>query len=261
MKRSNTKREFVKKTIAHFITEKDASILVCGSAKSERLILSDLGYENILFTGMDLRDQVNFNQESKFENVENLSFNNDSFDYALIKDTVHHTSLPHKVLTEVYRVSRKGCLIFEARDSLLIRLASRVGLSEQYEVAGNFEGHGVNGTDIPNYIFRWTEREVEKTIKSFAPHFNHHIEYRYYSNYPSGHGFQTLGKLMITLLKPFYLLFTSLFPKQQNIMAIFIAKPKIPDDLKPWVSYDKDKNKLTVDRIWIKNFYRKIHSR
>lgn len=213
------------------------------------------------YTGMDLREQVNIHQKSIFENVEDLSFEDDAFDFALIKDTIHHTSLPHKAITELFRVSRKGCLIFEARDSALIRLASRVGLSEQYEVAGNFSGHGVNGTDIPNHIFRWTEREVKKTLRSYAPHVNHNIQYRYYSNYPVGHGFGSFGKFMIAMLKPAYLLFTTIFPRQQNIMAIFISKPRIPDDLKPWVGYDAEEKGLIVNHDWIDHSYSKIHSR
>jgi SAM-dependent methyltransferase len=152
MARPSDHYEFIERCIREFIPEKQASILVCGSARSERDILSGIGYENVVFTGMDLREEVTNGQTPKFENAEALSFKDESFDYALIKDTVHHTSLPNKVLTELYRVSRKGFLVIEARDSILIRLASKLGLTEQYEVAGNFKGHGVNGTDVPNFI-------------------------------------------------------------------------------------------------------------
>jgi ubiquinone/menaquinone biosynthesis C-methylase UbiE len=75
-----------------------------------------------------------------------------SFDDAVIHAAIHHTLLPHKVLTESYRFSRKGALAFESRDSLLIRFAERLGLTQSYEVAGNYPGMGVNGTDIPNFI-------------------------------------------------------------------------------------------------------------
>lgn len=149
----------------------------------------------------------------------------------------------------------------EGRDSILIQAASKLGLTEQYEVAGNFQGHGVNGTDIPNYIFRWTEREVEKTLKSFAPQFNHTVHYRYHSNYPDGHGFKLPGKIAIKILRAFYLIFTTLFPKQQNLMAFFIEKPRAPDDLKPWLSVDPTTNEVIVNRDWIKTSYNKRLSR
>ena len=257
MKKPKKNREFVKQVMEKFIPERDASILVCGSARSEREIISELGYRNAFFTGMDLREEVNSEIVSTFENVESLSFLDDSFDYALIKDTVHHTSLPNKVLTELFRVSRKGFLVVEGRDSALMRISSRLGLTEQFEVAGNFKGHGVNGTDIPNFVFRWTEREVEKTLKSFAPHFDHDVYYRYHSNYPEGHGFGLAGRLVIGMLEPAYLVFTALFPKQQNLMAFFVRKPKAPDDLKPWLTLDPETSEIVVDRNWIKKSYSK----
>ncbi len=257
MKRAQSNSDFVKRCIAEFILEKGASVLVCGSARSEREIFSGLDYNNVHFTGMDLRDEVSSGTPSQFENVESLSFCDDSFDYAIIKDTVHHTSLPNKVLTELFRVSRKGFLVVEGRDSALIRVASKVGLTEQFEVGGNFKGHGVNGTDIPNYIFRWTEREIEKTLKSYAPHFNHCVEYRYHSNYPTGHGFGALGKAVIKILKPAYLFFTAAFPRQQNLMAFFVRKPIAPQDLKPWLSFDALSNEIRVNRNWIKSSYNK----
>ena len=257
MEKRKRKQEFVKRAIEKFIPDRDASLLVCGSAASERKIIAELGYRNAYFTGMDLREEVNSEISSTFENVESLSFAGDSFDYALIKDTVHHTSLPNKVLTELFRVSRKGFLVVEGRDSALMRIASRFGLTEQFEVAGNFEGHGVNGTDIPNFIFRWTEQEVEKTLKSFAPHFDHEVQYRYHSNYPDGHGFGLAGRIAIRILKPAYLIFTALFPKQQNLMAFFVRKPNAPDDLKPWLTLDPETNQIVVNRAWIKKSYSK----
>ena len=261
MARPKTNSEFVKQTIVEFIADRNASILVCGSAQSEREILRDLGYKNVTFTGMDMRDKVNLGIVSKFENVEDLSYGSDAFDYAIIKDVIHHTSLPHKAITELFRVSRKGFLVFEGRDSFLIRAASKIGLTEQFEVAGNFNGHGVNGTDIPNFIFRWTEREVEKTLKSYAPQFNHFVSYRYYSNYPNGHGFRPLGKLLIKILRPAYSLLISALPKQQNIMAFFVLKPKSPDNLKPWLSHSPESDEITVNRDWIRRAYRKKLSR
>src|SRR6056297_1154930 len=96
MKKPKQNREFVKEVIEEFIPDRDASILVCGSGLSEREIISELGYKNASFTGLDLRAEVNSKIVSKFENVESLSFPDDSFEFVLIKDTVHHTSLPNK---------------------------------------------------------------------------------------------------------------------------------------------------------------------
>ena len=55
-----------------------------------------------------------------------------------------------------------------------MRAAIRLGVADEYEltaVADNaFRSGGVRNTGVPNYVYRWTEREVEKTIRSAAPH-------------------------------------------------------------------------------------------
>lgn len=247
--------------VQRFIPDKQASILVCGAGASDRDVFQALSYRNVAISGMDLRDQVHGVRSVQFENAEQLSFANDSFDYAVMHAAVHHTRLPHKVLTELFRVSCKGFLVIESRDALLMRIASHFGLTEQYEVAGNFAGHGVNGTDIPNYIYRWTEREIEKTIKTYAPHFNHYFEFSYSSHYPEGNGFGRGMKIVIKVLKPLYMVFKTLFPKQQNHFAFFVHKPNVPGDLKPWVRWNEERDELEVDNAWIKSSYSKRLSR
>lgn len=243
--------------VQRFIPDKQASILVCGAGASDRDVFHALGYQDVAISGMDLREQVHGLRSVKFENAEELSFADDSFDYAVMHAAVHHTRLPHKVLTELFRVSRKGFLVIESRDSMLMRIASRFGLTEQYEVAGNFAGHGVNGTDIPNFIYRWTEREVEKTIKTYAPHFNHHMEFSYSSHYPEGNGFGRGMRLFVKVLKPVYLVFKTLFPRQQNHFSFFVRKPSVPADLKPWIRYNEETDELEVNQKWIRSSYSK----
>ena len=80
---------------------------------------------------------------------------------------------PHQAVCEMYRVAKKTVLFIEAQDSFLMRLAVRFGLVTEYEMnairdSGGLRG-GVNDTPIPNYVYRWTEREVEKMIRSLDP--------------------------------------------------------------------------------------------
>ena len=73
----------------------------------------------------------------------------------------------------MYRVSRKGLLVFEARDSIVMRVMEKLQLVQVYEATAvhmnDCRFGGVNNTEIPNFIYRWTEREVEKTIQSYSP--------------------------------------------------------------------------------------------
>lgn len=252
---------FFASLLEEFVPDRNAKVLICGGGAGDLEVVKALNYRNVLITGMDLRENKYGKETPTFENAESLSFSDEVFDYAVMQAAIHHTSLPHKVLTELYRVAKTGVLVVEARDSILMRIAERIGLTERYEVAGNFSGHGVNGTDIPNHIYRWTEREIEKTIMSYAPQANHRFIYRYSSNYPNGHGFSPLGKITVTVLKPFFRLFVLAFPRQQNIMGFFIKKPSIPGDLKPWLLYDSKEKEIKVNREWIRSSYRKRLSR
>ena len=54
--------------------------------------------------------------------------------------------------------------------------------SEEYELSAvkkNINTGGVDNTNVPNYVYRWTEREIIKLIKSYKPEINHKIYFDY----------------------------------------------------------------------------------
>lgn len=195
------------------------------------------------------------------ENAMSLSFPDEFFDYVVIHSALHHISSPHKVLTEMYRVARNGVLFFEGRDSLLIRIAARFGLTQKYEVAGTYPTNGVDGSDIPNYIYRWTELEIEKTINTYSPCFKHRFIYKYWSLYPDGPDLSRSKKIAAKLLRPLFYLFVMIFPKQQNGLVCYIEKPTIENSLLPWLFFNKSKKKIEVNYTWITQHYRKNKNR
>ena len=247
--------------VNELIENRNASILVCGAHQADRDLFKSLGFKNVLLSGMDERDFDHYPFEQVIENAESLSFSDESFDYVVIHSAIHHTQSPHRVLTEMYRVGKKGILAFEGRDSLLIRLAEKFGFTQKYEVAGTYPGNGVNGTDIPNYIYRWTEREIEKTINTFSPCFKHKFLYRYGTLYPNGSDLSNTKKIILRLVRPFYFMFAKLFPKQQNLFAFYVEKPTPQDSLLPWLIHDNNKNKIEVNYNWIKKYYTNLRFR
>ena len=82
-----------------------------------------------------------------------LAFADGSFDWAIVRDGLHHLARPLKGLYELERVSREGFAIVEGQDSWLVRLLVRLGLGENWDPAGG-------------YVYRFTRREFQKIFNS-----------------------------------------------------------------------------------------------
>ncbi len=70
-----------------------------------------------------------------------------------------------------------------------MRVAVRFGLAPDFEleplaVSGGIVG-GFRDSLLPNYVYRWTEREVEKTVRSADPGVVH--DFRYFYGYRLPH--------------------------------------------------------------------------
>lgn len=162
----------------------------------------------------------------------------------------------------MYRVAKRGIIVFESRDSLIMKIIISLGLTQVYEhgaVYGNScKSGGVKNTDIPNYIYRWTENEIEKTIKSYAPFSPHRFNYSYAHDSPRYGKRIKKGCLKVCfvyILRPFYFLFSRLFPKQQNLFSCYIQKPDLQKDHFEWFNY-KD-GKLSFNKAWAEAHYKK----
>ena len=111
-------------------------------------------------------------------------------------------------------------MIIEVNDSIISRLACKLGFSEEYELSAvkkNITSGGVDNSNIPNYVYRWTEREIIKLIKSFEPKIKHKIKFDY--------GYHIKFTKML-IIKVMFKVFFGIFPKQKNLLSIFINKDK-----------------------------------
>lgn len=259
-----TSREnFYANVLPDFIPELSSNILICGGGYLDKKIFLAAGYTNVTISNIDPRMDAQayspFNWS--FQDASNLHFPDCSFDYVVIHAAIHHSSTPHRVLTEMYRVSTKGILCFESRDSLLLRIFARLGLSQTYEHAAVYFNDckfgGVDNTEIPNFVFRWTEREIEKTIRSYAPFAKPNIRYRYGGSLPAFVSFdkRSIRALLMKVFLPLYWLFTKIFPKQQNLFAFYIEKPKHGSGLFPWLMLDSRKEKIMFNKKWADKIY------
>src|SRR5581483_3958776 len=156
-----------------------------------------------------------------------------------------------------YRVARRGLLAIESRDSLLMRLATRLGASDEYELtavlAHGFVSGGVRNSPIPNYVYRWTEREVEKTIAANAPVARHTIVYLRELELPVAileFRRNPLWALAARVAIPALRLLVRAFPSQANLFAFAVLKPQLPRDLYPWLRADD--GRIEPDESWIR---------
>jgi len=71
------------------------------------------------------------------------------------------------------RVAQKHVFFVEPNDSMALRLLVREGFSFPYELAAvaaqEYLRGGLRDGPIPNYIYRWTAREVSKCVAAYHP--------------------------------------------------------------------------------------------
>ena len=182
---------FYQEILAELDWARDARVLVvCGDALDREVFLA-CGFCNVTISNVDerIQDHGFFAPYSwSYQDAENLKFPDNAFDYAVVHAGLHHCASPHRALLEMYRIASQGVLCFEARDSALMRMGKRLGLVPDYELAAVTANQqrwgGVRNTCVPNYVYRWTENEVEKTIASNAPHAPHTVRYSIACAYP-----------------------------------------------------------------------------
>lgn len=209
----------------------DSVLVVCGGPLDER-VTEMVGFQNVLVTNL------NEKMSQTFQDAENLTYENNSFDVVIVHAGLHHCYSPHRGLLEMYRVARKCAVAFEARDSLLMRIALRLGLTENFErsaVSPDGMKGGVADTGIPNFIYRWTERDVEKTIASYDPAHVPDIRFFYDLRLPIQRFTRSGNQMMraiAMLVEPLSRVFAIVLPKQCNEFAFAISKTGLRQ---PWI--------------------------
>jgi SAM-dependent methyltransferase len=236
-------------------------LVVCGG-QFDRDVLLTAGFTQVTISNLDSR--LSGNTYSPFrwccQDAEKLDFPDDEYDFCIAHNGLHHCASPHRALLEMFRVAKKGVLVFEPRDTLLVRLGIRFNFGQDYETA-SVEGDGLGfggmrNTGIPNYVYRWTEREIEKTIRSFSPWGEPSFLYRYSLRVPWARLRAMRNKtflLFITAFLPLLKFLCFCFPKQSNGFAFAIVKPSIPTDVLPWLKYEN--GRITMNRDWMEREY------
>lgn len=220
----------------------DRVLVTCGGPIDRAALLS-AGIKEAVISNVDERvAPAAFSPfEWSYQDAEHLTYEDRSFDIVVCHSGLHHCRSPHRALLEMYRVARKGLLVFEPRDGWLVRLGTKLGFGQEYEVAAVVANEstwgGVANSAIPNYVYRWSRREVEKTISSYAPEVTHEIAFFNALRIPEGALALQKKKLRLAMAKGMLLIAKAVqyFPPLANNIAFFVRKPAPTEHLQPWL--------------------------
>ena len=119
-------------------------------------------------TLLQIGHEKGFINEYKEENAEFLSFDDDSFDYVLIKEAFHHCPRPWIALHEAFRVSKKAVFLIEPNDTYLNFLGKFSNkLKNLLKKILNYKVVFENGywfEEVGNFGYTVNERELEKFL-------------------------------------------------------------------------------------------------
>lgn len=232
--------------VAEGVLRLDDAVLAVCAGEAEQELFSALQFTNVTLSGLFEGGEATASPfRWSLQDAQHLTFGDKTFDFCFVSDGIHHCASPHRALLEMYRVCRTGILVFDSRDSLLMRLANALNLSPVYEleavVFNDFERGGVDNTHIPNHIYRMTEREFKKTIRSYDPVGQHRFRFFYGLNLPYAQAdLRKSGwkRLAIRVAGPFVKLFTRLFKRPCNSFAMVALRPRLPGELWPWLEFE-----------------------
>jgi ubiquinone/menaquinone biosynthesis C-methylase UbiE len=221
--------EFYQNQILKFLP-KSKSILVLGASSDEARLFQKLQFKEVTLSNINLGQLIGaekYKFKKKKIDFRNLfKIKNNSYDYVVVHASIHHTSKPHNILLEMYRIAKHGVLIIESNDSLIMRLSVKLNFSEDFEKSALSQNvGGVDGSNVPNYVYRWTEREVKKLFYSYQPDKKINIIFNYQNNiFNEILTNNSIKRIILTLSYIFLKIIFCLFPMQQNLMSIFIDK-------------------------------------
>lgn len=251
-------RRTLETLLAEGVLERGMSVLVVAGGEADAEAFRGAGFEDVTISNIDgsAGPEAFAPYRWSYQDAERLDFEDGSFDVAVVSAGLHHCASPHAALLELYRVSRRGLLAIESRDSLLMRLASHLGIADDYEltavVANGYAAGGVRNSAVPNYVYRWTEREIEKTIAANAPYARHRFRYFRELELPMSL-FELrrnpLWRLAVRALAPAVAAAARVAPSQANLFAFLVLKPELPRDLYPWLRLEE--GRPAPDREWL----------
>jgi len=233
----------IDKLLDRNILRREDEILIIGDTENDSKLFFEKKFQHVTISNIDKEKVVGITQSYSFseQNFNNLTFPDKSFDFVFVSASLHHSSRPHQALLEMYRVARKGIIAIESRDSWIMKLINMFNISV-YEFGPllKINKDGVDGSGVPNFVYRWTEREFIKTLQSFNPTGRHRFLFFYWPEKPQKCNY------VCRVAFPIFKTVSFLFPKISNGIAMVAIKPG-PKELHSWLKENNGKIEFNDD--------------
>src|SRR6267154_6607499 len=152
-------------------------LLVIGGSWQDAEFLICAGFKDITLSNfrLEVEEDAHSNLSAKVKllaiDAEQVDLPDGSFDCVFAHEVLHHCRSPHRTLCEMLRVARKHVVVLEPNDSFSMRVLTWAGFSFAHEIFSvvyhGYESGGVIDWCITNFIYRWSENELRKTVSSY----------------------------------------------------------------------------------------------
>ncbi|MCX2451211.1 class I SAM-dependent methyltransferase [Pedobacter sp. PLR] len=115
---------------------------------------------------LSIAHQEGIVNDFRSENAEKLSFEDNSYDFVLCKESYHHFPRPYSALYEMIRVCKKGIVIIEPQDPiskmpLLLFMVNTLN-SIRSNLGSKVWKNRFSYEPVGNFVYKVSEREFEK---------------------------------------------------------------------------------------------------
>lgn len=243
---ATTFARLLRRHIDRGVIGRDDSVLVQFAGTFDELVCKEVGLTNVTFVNIAPDSPSSELADGAVTDAHAMPYESGSYDHVMGHSGLHHCSRPHEALHEMYRIARRTVLFVENQDSALMRAATKAGVVGWYElaavVADGYETGGVDGTGVPNFVYRWTRRDLYKAVAAFDPAYDIPIEVHTEWNLGTGRVASEVLKRKLRLSdsaaeKTFtngQRLLNRLASRQGNIFAATIRKDRAT--LHPWMA-------------------------